>query len=165
MTNQMIANAYNECHERIQRYVASRINNVEDAKDLVQDVFVKLLDVKEVLIPNTLKPFIFTLTRNLINDYLRRHYTREKFDGYMMDYADTSTNETESTVVAKDIAELEERALNILPMQRRIVYTMRRYDGKSAQEIAEEMGLSQRTIENHLFMGMKQMRSYIKMCI
>jgi RNA polymerase sigma-70 factor (ECF subfamily) len=42
---------------------------------------------------------------------------------------------------------------------------MRRYDGKSAQEIAEEMGLSQRTIENHLFMGMKQMRSYIKMCI
>jgi RNA polymerase sigma-70 factor (ECF subfamily) len=52
-----------------------------------------------------------------------------------------------------------------MPQQRRTIYIMRRFDEKSAKEISEELNISRRTVENHLYIGVNQMREYLRACI
>ena len=42
---------------------------------------------------------------------------------------------------------------------------MNRFQGKSSEDIAEELNLSRRTVENHLFISRKEVREFIRQCI
>lgn len=55
--------------------------------------------------------------------------------------------------------------MKLLPLQRRRIYNMSRFEDKTIEEISEELNLSRRTVENHLFISRKEMRSYMKQCI
>jgi DNA-directed RNA polymerase specialized sigma24 family protein len=49
-----------------------------------------------------------------------------------------------------------------MPLKRKQVYVMHRFESKKSKEIAEEMKLSQRTIEAHLYMAIKQIQVALK---
>jgi len=55
-----------------------------------------------------------------------------------------------------------ENAINAMPLKRRQIYVMHRFEGKKYQEIATELNLSLRTIEAHLFQAMRQIRNTLK---
>ncbi len=164
-TSQLITDSYERYHRQVYLYIYYKVNNREEAEDISQDVFLRLMEYKQMLRPDTVKFFIYTISRNLVNDYLRRYYKKQEISSYLYDRAETSTNETESRIITNDLAALEERKLNVLPTQRRKIYAMSRFEDKSVADISTELNLSQRTVENHLRMGRHEMREYIKMCI
>lgn len=164
-TSRLIADSYERYHRQVYLYIYYKVNSPEEAEDLSQDVFLRLMEYKQMLRPDTVKFFIYTISRNLVNDYLRRYYKKQEISSYMYDRTETSTNETESRIISNDLAILEERKLSVLPAQRRKVYAMSRFEDKSVAEISMELNLSQRTVENHLRMGRHEMREYIRMCI
>ena len=77
----------------------------------------------------------------------------------------TCTNESESLVVAADLEEHERMRLEKLPEKRRTVYMMSRFEDKSAGDIAQELNLSLRTVETHLYIIRKEIREYMRQCI
>ena len=72
-STQLVADSYASYHRSVYLYIYYRINSKEEAEDLSQDVFLRLMDYKKMLRPDTVKYFIHTIARNLVNDYLRRH--------------------------------------------------------------------------------------------
>lgn len=164
-TSQLIADSYESYHRQVYLYIYYKVNSQEEAEDLSQDVFLRLMEYKQMLRPDTVKFFIYTISRNLVNDYLRRYYKKQEISTYLYDRAETSTNETESRIISNDLAALEERKLSVLPTQRRKIYAMSRFEDKSVADISTELNLSQRTVENHLRMGRHEMREYIRQCI
>ena len=56
----LITSSYKEHYNSVCSYINYRINNWETAKDLSQDVFLRLIDYKQMLRPDTVKFFIFT---------------------------------------------------------------------------------------------------------
>lgn len=118
-----------------------------------------------MLRPDTVKYFLFAIARNIVTDYLRRYYKKQEIDSYMYDMTAFSTNETEEQIIGNDLMMLEQRRLAVMPEQRRLVYTLNRFEGKSSPEIANEMNLSRRTVENHLFIGRREMRDFFRNCI
>ena len=165
ISDNIITNSYKEYYQVILTYITYRITHRYEAEDLTQDVFIRLLDYKQMLRPDTVKYFLFTIARNIVTDYIRRYYKKQEIDSYMYDFAVTSSNETEETIIADDLASVEQRQLSTFPEQRRIVYALSRYEGKTSAEIAEEMQLSRRTVENHLFIGRREMREFFRKCI
>ncbi len=161
----LITDSYKEHYSSVCSYINYRINNLETAKDLSQDVFLRLIDYKQMLRPDTVKFFIFTIARNLLNDYLRRYYKKQEITSYIYDHAITYTNETESLIIAKEISLLEKNKLEMLSDQRKKVYAMNRFEDKSISEISIELSISPRTVENHLFVSRKVVRDFIKQCI
>lgn len=168
MTNtfdDIITGSYKEYHSVILSYITFRITHRCEAEDLTQDVFLRLMDYKQMLRPDTVKYFLFTIARNIVIDYLRRYYKKQEVDSYIYDVMPCSTNETEEKIIADDLSRTERRILSAFPPQRRTVYALNRYENKNAEEIACELNLSRRTVDYHLFLGRREMRRYMKNCI
>lgn len=159
----LIAKTYRENYSGVLNFIASRINNVWDAENLTQDVWLRLLTCGQELAADTIIPFIYTIARNLVNDYLRHYYhvqaVNEEMACKAVGVADTAL---ESEVSMRDLAAQERRRVECLPTQRRIIYIMSRYEDKSVDDIADELSLSFRTVENHLRLGRRDVRSYIR---
>lgn len=165
ITDQLITRSYEEYHSIILSYITYRITHRYEAEDLAQDVFIRLMDYKQMLRPDTVKYFLFTIARNIVIDYLRRYYKKQEIDSYLYDMTATSTNETEEQIIVNDLMSVEQRRLAMMPEQRRMVYSLNRFEGKTSPEIATEMNLSCRTVENHLFIGRREMRDFFRNCI
>ena len=65
-TAQLVASAYEEYFDKVYRYIYFKINNREEAEDLAQDVFVRLMNYNQIICTDTIKFFIFTIARNLL---------------------------------------------------------------------------------------------------
>lgn len=160
--NTYIARLYNENFKKILSYISSRINDSWRAEDLAQDVWLRLLTSSREISSDTAISYIYTIARNLVNDYLRNHYSAQEAGSEMARAAiETDNVDAESLMVADEIAQHERTRVERLPAQRRIIYVMSRYEDKSVGDIATELSLSLRTVENHLRMGRHDVREYI----
>lgn len=164
-SSKLIADSYERYRYSVYLYINNKVNNKEEAEDLSQDVFVRLIDYKQMLRSDTVKYFIYTISRNLVNDYLRRYYKKQEITSYMYDVAEVVYDEVESYIVADDLLVWEKQRIALLPQQRRKIYVMSRFEDKSVADISEELNLSRRTVENHLFISRKEVREYLKRCI
>ena len=68
---------------QILTYITYRITHRYEAEDLTQDVGVRLLDYKQMLRPDTVKYFLFTIARKIVIDYIRRYYKKQEIDSYI----------------------------------------------------------------------------------
>ena len=161
----LIEDSYKKYQRSVFLYIYYKIGNKEEAEDLVQDVFVRLMDYQQMLRVDTIKHFIFTISRNLLYDYLRHYYKRLEVTSYIYDQRETCTNETEEQVIARDLLLLEKKKVAQLSVQRRKVYMMTRFENKTLPEVSRILNLSSRTVENHLFASRKMIREYMRQCI
>jgi len=164
-TNRLLEETYSSFYPAIINYIYHRTGNYESARDLAQDSFLRLMDYKQMIREDTVRNMLFIIARNLLYDYLRRHYKKQELTAYYYDHAVISTNETESGIIANDLSAHERMKLRRLSSQRRKVYAMNRFQGKTALEISNELSLSRRTVENHLQAGRNEIRKYIRQCI
>ncbi len=88
-SDNIITRSYEEYYQEILSYITYRITHRYEAEDLTQDVFVRLLDYKQMLRPDTVKYFLFTIARNIVTDYIRRYYKKQEIDSYMYNFAVT----------------------------------------------------------------------------
>ncbi|MBU3835987.1 MAG: sigma-70 family RNA polymerase sigma factor [Candidatus Phocaeicola merdigallinarum] len=164
-SNELIARIFADQRQSVFFYVYKKIGKKEDSEDLVQDAYLRLLEYRTMLRPDTVKYFLFTIVRNLVTDYFRRFYKRQEVVDFLQEFSQTRTMESDSHVIVKDLQKQEWNRVRLLPRQRRKIYVMNRFEGKNLSEIASELHLSQRTVENHLFISRKEVRMYMKQCI
>ena len=160
--NQLISETYLEHHDKLVGYISKKVNDRDDAEDLAQDAFLRLLNYSAEIREENIRALLFTVAANLVNDYLRHLYVRNDVHSSIMSAAEWWDEETEHTVVGRDLAMLEKSKLDSMPGQRRIIYIMRVHEGKTSQEVADRLGISKRTAENHYYLGITQMREYFK---
>ena len=161
----IIVDSYIEYYSRVVDFITYRINNRCEAEDLAQDVFVRLLEYKQILYEATVKHFIYTISRNIVTDYVRRYYKAKEISSYLYDETPSCTNETEESICANDISSLEKKKLATFPKQRKQIYYLTRFKGLSSTEIADRLSIGKRTVECHLFIARKEMRTYLQQCI
>ena len=164
-TYPIIEEAFKEYYPVILHYVTCRVKSKQEAEDLVQDAFVRLLEYGNMLQKSTIQSFLFITARNLIIDHLRRYYRKPEITSYIYENIPQSDCGPEEETVVKDLLFLEKNKLNVFSRQRKKIYFMSRFQEKTLAEISEELQISTRTVENHLLAGRKIMRNYIRMCI
>lgn len=150
-------------YEEIRRYIAIRIKDDDDAKDLCQDVFLRLFDY-DIQAKETIRRFVYTIARNIVIDHLRHHAMKQTYTFYIYDRASRTFTDTTNKIIADDLGRFGQLLDEQLPEQRRKVYVMTRYEDKTSAEIAEIMNLQIRTVENHLFLARKEVRKMMAAC-
>jgi len=143
------------------RRVVARIAPPSEVEDIVQETYVRICQVKNPEAIISPKSFVFTMAKNLALDYQKQAYVKlvdgvddwSEFERIITDAsADTPFNEK---VASDDFAELCE-AIRLLPVQCRKVFVLKKVYGYSQKEIAQELTLSESTVEKHVSVGTKK---------
>lgn len=166
LNNELIAYTFKQYHHSLFLYFYCSIGMKEEAEDLMQDSFLRLAEYDRMLRPDTVKYFLLTIARNLKVDYLRRYSRRDEFiSDYLYVQSVSYENTADQSLNIKELLDNERKRMDRMPLQRRRIYSMVRFEEKNVAEIARDLNLSVRTVENHLAIGRKEMRAYLSLCV
>lgn len=158
----IISTAFRQYRFRLVHYVNARVGDYDVAEDIVQDAFVRVLEMNVGVREESVKHLLYVACRNLVFDYLRRHLLSRRTAEYLNSTLPVCEESTLHQVTAREIAEHELRIVCSMPCKRAQVYRLSRYEGKRIEEIAEHLCISPRTVEAHLFAGRKEVREKMR---
>lgn len=147
---------FREYYSKVFSFVMSIVKDESQAKDLAQEVFIKLWEKRRNLeTVQSLDDYLFIMTRNMCFDYLRKAYRRKKISLDALDsvlFAHITTDPQKSQDAKSDLEQVR-KVVFTMPQKRRDIYLMSRFDGYSNEDIAEIMGISKKTVENQLYLA------------
>ena len=155
--HQLISNYYAQHRGEIVDFIAMRLTDADEAEDMVQDLFLRLLRGHQLITPVTLPCLVYTMARHSIADYYRRRRVREEFEHYLIKNTD-SIGEIESIISARMLMERMERTLARLPEACGRIYRLHIYDGLKVSDIAQQLALPYKQVENRLGQARKAVR-------
>jgi RNA polymerase sigma-70 factor (family 1) len=163
LMKQLFNELFREHEHKLYAFVAKIFRSDAQAKDIVQDVFLKLWTIREQLheIEN-MDAFLYRLTENRVYDYLRATATREKTRQELWQRIQHTNDSTTIPLEVKEYHHLVQQAIEQLSPQRKTVYLLSKEEGLKQQQIAEELRLSPHTVRNHLAEAFRSIRSYMK---
>ena len=131
----IIADYYSEHYNELKLYVMSRSLPADEAEDIVQNTFVRLLRGDKMITPVTLPCFVYTIAKNLIIDYYRRKHKIEEYEHFLgaSDWMGRYDIDGESVFSARQINEILERGIARLTEKRSKVYRLNLFGGKDAR--------------------------------
>ena len=136
----------------------------QDAESIVQNVFLKLWENKGTLKEvNNINCYLFTMTKNSCLDQLKHEKVkREYFDKNYILRSEIQTfflhDEAASLLLENELEKEIIRSIELLPDKCKSIFKKSRFEGLKRGEIAAQMGISQRTVDNHISNALKHLR-------
>jgi RNA polymerase sigma-70 factor (ECF subfamily) len=152
----------------------SFMNNNEDAKDIYQEVFLRVFKaIKKFEFRSEFSTWLYRITTNVCLTYRsqKKKYAyisldedSEEEDNKPRSLANTLTDDKtpDNDALDSEILTQIENGLGKLSPQQRLVFTMKHYKGYKIKEISTMMNCSEGTIKNYLFMATHRMRNHLK---
>jgi len=141
-------------------FVFKILKNEAEADDVVQEVFVKIWESRHKLEDyKLLNAYIFTIAYNNSIDLIRKRINNTKYLEHLKNSA--VINVTPTVISQIEFNELNIRAEKLianLPERQKQVYLLHREEGLTYPEIAEKLGISKNTVENHMVKALKYLR-------
>lgn len=148
---------------RIYKFALSYLKNKNDAEELVQIVFLKIWKKRNSIdTSQNIKAYIFTITVNSIYDFIRRKKIEYSFQNRCRQIQSNTENSTWNTVVYEEMQQNLSNCINKLPKQQQKIFHLSKMEGFTNDEIAIQMGLSKRTVENHLYRAVSFLKQNFK---
>ncbi len=149
--------------DRLVRYAHSRLGSLQDAEDVVQEVFVRsFADRSKRKEITMVGPYLYRSVANACTDLLRKRgsgiVVRDDVGvDETLDHSETSSRAVE----AADEFQRAERFLGQLPPNQAEVVRLRVMDGLRLNEIAQVVGCSANTVSSRLRYGFRKLRSLV----
>lgn len=144
-------------------YANVTLRDEEQAEEIVQSVFIKLWEKRELLhIDTSVKAYLYRSVHNECLNYIKHIKVKAKYEEHA---TYTSPGHTESASKTLELKELEghiQQALSELPQQCRTIFQMSRFEELKYKEIAEQLNLSVKTVENQMGKALKLMRAKLQ---
>lgn len=140
-------------------FIYGIIKSDVDAEELTQNIFVKLwLNRENINVEKSLNAYLYTIARNTAFNFLKHKLVEQS---YISDFQpNNDTNTPEKIYFAKEINLLIEMSVNQMPIQRKRIYQLSRNKGISNENIAIQLNISKKTVENQLSLALKELKSY-----
>ncbi len=146
------------------RFTLGMTRSRDDVEDLVQDIFVRLWTNREVWSPKgTIKTYLFKAARNQSINFIKSRSHR-RTSGAEEQEAIPSPPEADpvSSLYNKDASDVVNAAIERLPERCRLVFTLNRHEDMTYAEIADVLGISEKTVENQMSHALKTLRKSLR---
>ena len=149
---------FKENYNLLANYALTIVRNRQDAEDIVQDVFIKLWqNSPQVVNTNQVKFYLFTATKNTCISLLRKQAGKT-----FVEPEDIPDQTPDIAIKAADPAMFVEQALSLLPAQCLAIFKLSRFGKLTYAQIAHELGISVKTVENQMSKALRIMRDFAK---
>ena len=153
-----IEQAWNDYKTRLFLFIKSRVSTVEDAEDILNEVFISLIQKtsQEESPENTLS-LLYRVTRNKVIDYYR---TKKRFE----DLPEDLISETAETNIIAELSNCILPMIKSLPESYQQVLILSEIEGKKNKVIANELDLSLSAVKSRILRGREKIHSSLKSC-
>lgn len=155
---------YNRYWYKLYAEALRRLRKAELAEEIVQDLFTSIwLNRKRIQIHSSVAAYLFTSVRYLVisaiqKEKVRKNY-KEFYKGNFRDY----DNSTETRLAFNELQNQIENHVRLLPDRCRYIYELSRKEFKSNKEIADLLGISEKTVENQLTKALSRLKVAMKL--
>lgn len=164
-------NFYITWYSRVKYFARDYVLSEEEAENIAQDVFLEFYQKRDSLdFHINIIAYLFTSVKNKCIDYLRRKLLEQEAAAKMQEEFDLSFRMKFDSLEAfnleglseDNIKNMIEKALESLPERCREIFVMSKIEGKKQKEIAEDLGVSVKTIECQMTIAYKKLREELR---
>ncbi len=149
-SNDLVQNLYSAHHGWLHTWLRHRLGNATDAADVAQDTFMRLLQRREHLQIQQPRAFLRTVARGLIIDHWRREELHKAYLEALALVPEANTPDVETRELLLELLERIAKMLDGLKPKVRTAFLLAQCEGLRHQEIAQQMGVSVRTVERYI---------------
>ncbi|NII28637.1 RNA polymerase sigma-70 factor [Pseudoflavitalea sp. X16] len=146
--------------KNLHAYALYILKNSESAREVIQQVFYKIWEKRVSLnIHTSMKAYLYKSVYNECMLQLKKKKNKEAYLSYILKQdANKLAQGASEKIETTDLEIRLQKALNELPEQCRTIFQLNRFEGLKYHEIASQMSLSLKTIENQMGKALKRLR-------
>lgn len=149
--------------ERVYYFALRYLRNPADTEEIVQEVFTRIWECRSNLDPDqSFSGYILTTTKNTIFNNNRKKVNHQAYCSYVISYLQKNMQNVEDEVIYEDLMALLAKTVDSLPPKRQEIFKLSRFQGKSYKEISQELSISEKTIETHMRLALRDIKSVIE---
>lgn len=144
-------------------YAFTFVQDHDEAEEIVQSTFLQVWEKRDVLeIRTGVKPYLYAMVRNACLNVIKHEKVKQQHIAVEMAMGERSVESVSRSVMASELEAKIYRAMEALPEQCRLVFKLSRFEELKYSEIAEQLNISIKTVENHMGKALKIMREQLK---
>lgn len=155
ITSKVFEELYSVYWRRLYDFALLKTQDKDVAEELIQDLFVTIWEKRGDLQITNLQSYLFVALRNRIITYYKQKVFAD------LDHAHDQVTPDYPLFIEELEAALQE-AMELLPQKTHDIFLLNRFDGKSAQEISQELAIPQRTVEYHITQALRHLKTLFK---
>lgn len=154
---------YHTYSQKLYGFAFSMLKNHEDAKEIVQDTFLKIWEKREIINPlGSLQAFLFSISYHTAIDLIRKRFKDDQYRTYLQaQFPENESTTEEEPAYYRELIRILNKVIGELPEQRQKIYLLSREEGLSHKEIAEKLNISVKTVENQITLALKTIRKQL----
>lgn len=143
-------------------YSLTLIKSKDHAEEIVQEVFIKIWLIRESLdLSKSFRSLLFTMARNMIFNVLKKAANDIRLQEELFLNAPESHNPTDRIMREADLNRIKQEAIDRLPPKRKLIFEMSRNDGKTYEDISQELGISTSTVKTQMSLALETLRTFL----
>jgi RNA polymerase sigma-70 factor, ECF subfamily len=144
-------------------YAYSYLQDREDAEEVVQATFLSVWEKRNTLnIKSSAKSYLYAMVRNACLNVIKHNKIKQKHAGEEVALASPGYESVSNTIAAMELETRIQAAMEKLPEQCRLVFKLSRFEELKYAEIAAQLNISVKTVENHMGKALKIMREQLR---
>ncbi|GGH62258.1 RNA polymerase sigma-70 factor (ECF subfamily) [Filimonas zeae] len=141
---------YTGTRDRLFAYVKKFIPEDSNIKDIMQQCYIKLwINLDHINTEEEVLPLLFSYAKNLMIDNIRKTATEKKHFLHLKQTQETVSHAEPSIVTAQHLEQINQVIVQ-MPVRRRKIFLMRKEEGLSVSEIADQLHITPRAVRKHL---------------
>lgn len=144
-------------------YAYTFLQDRDEAEEIVQSIFTNVWEKRSTLeIKTAVKPYLYAMVRNGCLNVIKHEKIKQQHVAMELNVAERSVESVSRTIHASELETRISKAMDRLPEQCRLVFKLSRFEELKYAEIARQLNISVKTVENQMGKALKIMREQLK---
>ena len=150
-------------YARLYHFSKSILKVENGIEDILQDVFIKIwLNRQKIGNAETFNAYVFTITKNEVLNLIRANLRDNTFRDELFLQAVAQEYQTQNPLEFDEIKTAIDKIVACLPEKRQQVFILSRTDGLSNKEIAKQLNIAEKTVEDHITHSIRYLKNSLK---
>jgi RNA polymerase sigma-70 factor (family 1) len=158
-SEQAFEQLFRSYYPRLCAFALTLLRDKEEAEEIVQTMFCRLWEQRESIdITISVQAYLFRAVRNASLNQIKKTQIRDAYKVMNLDTINSNPEFQPDRITQSELSKRLEKAISGLPEQCRLIFKMSRFEELKYREIAENLGISIKTVENQMGKALKILR-------